>query len=381
VDEYFQGAVRQLMERGQLLISLIPTGLPREFHLLQKTCNDKLVRVLSDLQELISNSDFSLPQNQAQRLRQFKRAVREIDRVEMIGIPALERSKDSDRHLNRYIERIRKEIVYPLLPPVVTPLSQSYFQTFVDFSLMRVPFGEGSFLLHLPDMYHELAHPLLLTKFETRVQPFTEAFLEAIQSVAEYFEAELDKERRRQGPELFTFYLTRWKKYWEVTWTIEFFCDLFAVYTLGPAFAWSHLHLAATRGEDPFKTPTVGGYSTHPADGARMTAILHGLNLIGFSTKASEVEARWNEFIDAGRSHPEPEYIRCYPRALLEQVAEKTLQGTKGIDVRVCDPTTRDIFHDALNGAWDQFWRDPTTYSNWEKSAVSTLQRDCAIHS
>jgi len=366
------------MERGQLLISLIPTGLPREFHLLQKICNDKLVGVLQDLQELLTKVDFTLPKNQPQRLRQFKRAIREMDRVEMIGIPALERSKDSDRHLNRYVERIRKEINYPLLPPVVTPLSQSYFQTFIDFSLMRVPFSEGSFLLHLPDMYHELAHPLLLTKFETRIKPFATAFLETLNIVTRYFDKELDKERRRQGPELFTFYLTQWRKYWEINWNIEFFCDLFAVYTLGPAFAWSHLHLSATRGEDPFNVPTLGGYSSHPADGARMTAILHGLKLIGFSSKASEIETRWNDFVAVSGSRAEPEFGRCFPSDLLEQIAVKSLEGTRGIGVRIVEPATQDIFHDTLNRAWDQFWSNPAGYVGWEKKAVERLRQDCA---
>lgn len=175
---------------------MIPTGLSREFHILEKICRDKLVAVLEDLEELLTNPDFLLPKNQPERLRQFKRSIREMDRVETIGIAALERAKDkdSDRYLNQLIEQIRKEILYPLLPPVVTPLSQSYFQTYPDFSLMRVPLSEGNFLLHLPDMYHEMAHPLLLTRYEKRIRPFADAFLEVINSVTVYFEDEIDKE-------------------------------------------------------------------------------------------------------------------------------------------------------------------------------------------
>jgi hypothetical protein len=241
VNDYFRGAVNQLIVKGQHLISIIPTGLSWEFRLLEKTCRDKLVVVLTDLEELINNSELLLPQNQPERLRQFKRAVREMDRVQTIGIAALERAKEGDRHLNRYVERIRKEIIYPILPPVVTPLSQSYFQTDADFSLLRVPLSEGDFLLHLPDIYHELAHLLLLTKYETRVKPFVDAFMEVINVITTYFDEELEKENRRQGPELFTFYLHQWSKYWIINWAVELFCDLFAVYTLGPAYAWSQL--------------------------------------------------------------------------------------------------------------------------------------------
>jgi len=146
--------VRQLVERGQLLISMIPTGLSREFHRLEDTCRERLGDVLDDLNKLTSDPRMLLPGNQPERLRQFKRAIWQMDLLETVCISALERAKDSDKYLNRLVERIRIEIAYPMLPPVVTPLSQSYFQTYPKFNLMLVPLSEGHFLLHLPDLYH-----------------------------------------------------------------------------------------------------------------------------------------------------------------------------------------------------------------------------------
>ena len=59
----------------------------------------------------------------------------------------------------------------------------------------------------------------------------------------------------------------------------------------GRRMRWSHLHLSATRGEDPFKVPTMNGVSTtHPTDGARMAVLLHGLTLTGFVKEAAEGE-------------------------------------------------------------------------------------------
>ncbi len=83
-----------------------------------------------------------------------------------------------------------------MLPPVVTPLSQSYFQTYPRFNLMLAPLGEGHFLLHLPDMYHELAHPLLISRYDRRIQPFKDSFLEVTEVVTAYIEAELEREKR-----------------------------------------------------------------------------------------------------------------------------------------------------------------------------------------
>lgn len=378
MNDYFQGAVRQLLERGQLLISLIPTGLSREFHRLEDICRERLADVLDELNELINNPKMLRPKNQPERLRQYKRAIWEMDLLETVCIAALERAKDFDKHLNRLVERIRIEIAYPMLPPVVTPLSQSYFQTYPKFNLMLVPLSEGHFLLHLADMYHELAHPLLVSRYDRRIQPFKDSFIEVIEVVTDYIEDEVEREKRGGGPPLISFYLHQWLKYWIVNWTTEFFCDLFALYTVGPAYAWSHLHLAATRGEDPFKVPTMnGGSTTHPADGARMAIMLHALTLIGFAQEAVEIEDRWNELLAAGRAHPDPDYRRCFPRYLLETVAEKALAGVKGMNCRVVDPTTDDVVHNILNGAWKEFWRDPVGYTEWEKSAVETLRQEC----
>jgi len=55
-----------------------------------------------------------------------------------------------------------------------------------------------------------------------------------------------------------------WAKYW----LTEFFCDLFAVFCVGPAFVWSHLHLAMKRRGDPYTTPDFSA-TMHPADDAR----------------------------------------------------------------------------------------------------------------
>ena len=190
-----------------------------------------------------------------------------MDLLETVCIPALERAKASDRHLNQLVEAVRQEIGYPMLPPVVTPLSQSYFQTYPQLSLMLVPLSEGHFLLHLPDMYHELSHALLTARYNRRIEPFQEAFIEVIDEVTTYIENEVESEKRRGGPPLLTFYLERWLRFWVLNWTTEFFCDLFAVYTLGPAYAWSHLHLSATRGEDPYKVPTMGARARTPPTG------------------------------------------------------------------------------------------------------------------
>jgi len=122
-------------------------------------------------------------------------------------------------------------------------------------------------------------------------------------------------------------------KCWIVNWTTEFFCDLFALYTLGPAYAWSHLHLAATRGEDPFKAPTLSsGSATHPADGAEREDFVALIRQSGFRTPAvTSVPGNFNA--------PDADFqlVAQAGRANLKLAA---LLGAEGLNVNCGSPIT-----------------------------------------
>jgi hypothetical protein len=364
------------VERGQRLLSVIPTSLPREFHRLEQICRGRICDVLDKLRSLIEDPRMLQPGLQPERLRRYRRSVRELDFLETVCIVALERALDTDKHLNRVVERIRTEINYPLLPPIVTPLSQSYFKIYPDLNLLCVPLSEGNFLLHLPDIYHELAHPLLAEKYDPRVKAFQTALSKALDVALGYLEEELENEGRGLGPKQFSVNLYQWSNAWVGGWAIELFCDLFAVFTLGPAFVWSHLHLSAKRGSDPFHTLS---YSTHPPDGARMTAMLHGLTILGFTEETEDIRRRWDELIEVSGAQAEPEYNRCFPNPVLESFAIECHKGVSEIGCRTINSKTRDIVHTTLNDAWIDFWRDPQSYAARERDLVEGLRRQCSI--
>jgi hypothetical protein len=368
VNDYLDGSVHQLVRRGKLLLSKIPRNLPREFHLLEQRCRDRIQRVLDELRE---NPGVQLP---AVRLRALRRAVNELDYLETVGVAALNRADlEEDVWLNQLILRITQEMSYPLLPPVVTTLSHSYFHIYVDLNLMRVPLAEGSFLLHLPDLYHELAHPLLIYPDDPCVEPIQIQLLKALEFVLLHNAREIEKLERKGVHEEFKLYTLLWSECWWRFWGFEFFCDLFSVYTVGPAYAWAHYHLSAKRGADPFQVPTKSLLS-HPADAARMCTILHALEQIGFVEEAQTIRQRWDELVAISGFEPRPEYYRCYPEHITECLVQCSLDGTRAIGCNVVGPYATGSMFELLNGAWSQFWKDPQTYSTWEQQMVDSLR-------
>lgn len=374
--EYLQGTVPQLVERARLLKGKIPRGLPRDYEALIRTCHDELDSIIARLRELLVLApSASLAVRQA-KLRQFKRAAADLDIIETRAIAALHRVHDDDHYANNLLYRICQEIAYPALPPTVSMLSSGYFYIDPRLNLLFIPPAEGSFLLHLPDLYHELAHPLLAHKDHPVLDRLRRQFLEVTAKVHDYFADCRATEARRRGPQSFKDAIDVWEILW-TKWLVEFFCDLFAVFTLGPAFVWSHLHLFMKMGKDPYEMPTPFRPATHPADDARMRALLAALRLGRFDKEAGEIEARWQDALLLSNAARSPNYPFCYPDELINFTVAKARQGVAEMQCRMATPNTTDHIHGLLNEAWNKFWNDPASYHQWETGAVAQLHALC----
>jgi hypothetical protein len=237
LGEYFQGTLPQLIERARLLKGKIPRTLPRDYGALTRTCETELDNIIGRLRALQTVSASGSPALHHARLRQFKRAIADLDHIETTAITVLNRAHKDDHHANRLLYRICQEIGYPLVTPTVTTLSTSYFYIDTKLNLMFIPPAEGSFLLHLPDLYHELGHPLLTHQDHPVLDRPRVQYLECMAHIHDHFAAQREKEGLRRGPRGFKEQIDLWELLWSKYWLTEFFCDLYAVLTLGPAFA------------------------------------------------------------------------------------------------------------------------------------------------
>ena len=377
LDDYFQGTLPQLVQRGRLLKGKIPRDLPRDYDGLIRACDLELDGIIGSLRELHGSATPGSAALKRARLRKFRRAVADLDHIETTGIAVLNRAHDDDHHANRLLYRICREINYPWLTPTVTTLSTGYFYIYTRLNLMFIPPAEGSFLLHLPDLYHELAHPLLTPRNNPVLDRLLNCYLQCTARVHDYFAGMREIEDMRRGPQPFKDSVDRWEILWTNYWLVEFFCDLFAATTLGPAFAWSHLHLYMKTGTNPFAVPSGGRIVTHPADDARMRVVLASLRRTGFGDSAAAITALWNEALKLSENARVPDYAHCYPRELIDFIVQKALEGIEAMECRIAGPNTADPVYALLNNAWERFWADPESYQQWESDAVKALLEHC----
>lgn len=368
--DYLLGILNQQKSKIEQLFLNIPIQHGRNTSSIEIPARQSLSNLLIRIDALKSDVLIS-PKIYPVFIRAYNIIKEEIDRIEAIQITTLNRWNDNDKRVNDLVNKITTEISFPISPPAVACSSQRYFYTIPSSFIIFIPLTEGNFLLHIPDLFHELGHSLLAFADDKRLVPFQKSFLVAVTKAKKFVADELQKEERNRGPTSFKKYLSSWYRSWH-HWVEELFCDLFSVATLGPAFAWSHLHLCISIGADPYSTPLFSA-STHPPDATRMEVMLKILELLGYSNENNMIEMKWHGFLSLRNATPSPEYRRCFPDSLLNEIAACAHKGVKGLKCNIAEPSMKGPCRCLLNEAWVKFWETPESYADWEKDAVKRL--------
>lgn len=372
IAPYLDAAIRQAKERARVLKTKIPAPRSPELIGLQRLCETRLDGIIGQLDYLLDDSTVLDPGVVRERIRFFRRALNQLSDIETTGIAALSRTNDDDLFMNRLVLQLHQEINHPLSAPVVTCTARSYFAIHTALHLLEVPPAESDFLLHLPDLYHEIAHTIIATRNNPKVEPFQHELGKFLYRIGEHYEAEQRANQRATGPTHYnSIVLGTLERSWN-HWAVELFCDLFATYTLGPSYAWAHFHLTAGQDSDPYDVK-VRRITSHPPDQARMEAILIGLDLLNVDT--TMVKRQWDELVAATGARQTPEYRKACPRELLELAAVHTLEGTKKIGCKLFTTSPNGTINILLNNAWDEFWKNPANYHRWERQLMDTVKQ------
>jgi hypothetical protein len=364
MNDYINGILWETIARANALKTKIPgaSELNVYFEALSTKADAEIDEVISNLNSILNDERLNQPQTLKQKIVFLKQINRNLSILETVVV-------------NKLVSEICKEIKYPLAKPVVSCLSQDYYHIYTNYNLLCVPLLESDFLQHIPDLYHELAHPLISID-NPKVKLFREELGSFNSMVIQYFETEIEKESKNSNRLDFINSIYIWQESWVENWATEFFCDLFGVYTVGPAFAWSHLHLTVKTCSNVYDYSDTD-IDSHPPDDARMKTMIHGLNLIGYKEESKLIEAKWNDFVTAVEHERKRKgrYDYAVPDFFLEAVAVKALQGTKSIGCKISSPNHKDSpINKLLNDTWNIFWSNMKEFPNWEENEVKKLR-------
>jgi hypothetical protein len=374
IEAYLSGSIRQSLERVRQLRGIVQGSYPREYDGLRQLCLTKLDQAQFELNALAGERLVDRAIQTPRRVRALKRFVEHLNNVEGIGVFALSRANEEDKFLNRLITEVCSEIAYPLVFPVVSSMSQDYFHIYSEFNLLCLPLIESRFLLHLPDVYHELCHPMHRAMESPAMDGYQRAFKKGLFSMVAHFDNEMLAAERLRNQQARLFQLQLWRTCWTKYWMEEIFCDLFGVLSAGPAYAWSHYHLCIKRGGDPYDAPLMFEAS-HPGDDARMSAILMMLRTEpAFRDEADRIEGAWKQFVETMNYAAPPEYFTCYPADEIQKLVATAKIGVTSIGIQIAKPDDRGGLRALLNEAWTEFWRAPHSYQTWETARVAELR-------
>jgi hypothetical protein len=379
MKDYLKSLIEEQINRGLCLKEMIHrpreyqafSGLIERCKLIIDTNIQQLKFLLEELQQREENDLRDI-------FREIRVCARSIELVEYFGISALCYETRDIGYLNNLIFKIQKEIKLPLNAPSVACISTKYYYFHPFTNVIFVPVGESRFLLHLPDVFHEIGHEVLSEREnELSLKRISECYRTAIRTITSYYDVLMKKKMRDTGPRAIPATIALIHYQWKTYWINEFFCDLFALYTLGPAYAWAHLHLTTKKSEDVYDFSSIIPRSD-PSDDSRMRMLAIGLSKMGLGDKAVPILSRWNEIPLVANTQPVTEYQYAYPDDLMKEVAELFLSGLKDTGFTLVSAKELEGKNDSviglLNKAWTLFWEDPDAFTEWEAQTVQKLK-------
>lgn len=372
--DYLDGAIAEALIKARMLKAKIPgsSDILQDFEALATRAESEIDSVIGQFETLQEDPEYRNPVNLKQKISFYRHLVASMSILENVVVAAIARSHVDDAYVNRLVRAICREIGYPIQKPVASCLSQSYYHIYPSYNLLCMPLLESDFLLHIPDIYHELCHPLIQLD-NPKLKPFQLALGRFNVFAKQHFanvirQYELNTSRKDMVEMLYL-----WRDCWIEKWSIEFFCDLYGLYTLGPAYAWSNLHLCLKISKDVYDVPHFE-VTSHPPDEARMQALFYGLRMLGYPDERALIQQKWNELKATLQWKKQSEYDHAVPDLLLEQIAVSAFDGVKALSCRVAAPGQQGAIAQILNEAWQVFWENPSEFPAWEQQTVNVFK-------
>lgn len=356
------GLVADLEIRAGMVLDSLPLAAdpPRDARLAELRMRVTAIR--SEAQHLLG-SPLNDPNAASGHLATYGKLTKELLQCEQFDLPFLTRWSDADRLMTEMCSALLRAIAWPYRLPLVGTFSTDYYWVNPYKSVICVPTNEEVRLLALGDLCHELGH---IAFYKDGPQLRRDIFRRLLNYVQQQSAAPPGDLEADDPAAFFSEVFVSWRQ-----WVQEFVSDLFATFLVGPAFGWQHLRLYCIQDSAaPLHEPVLGG--EHPADEARMLAVLLILRRMGYGQEADEIESQWRAAAKAYGSSPASDFEFAYPEELLERLAENVDTGCRALGLRPYAPGAGECDVAVLaNEAWVQLGRDPGGYGEWEAAALT----------
>ena len=316
----------------------------------------------------------------AKAMRILKMCTRAIAAVEGCGLPPLHCQSEQAVFLSDALSAMHGEAGLPLPCPAASCTSGGYYFVHLAASTVHVPPSEAAFLPHMPDFCHELGH-LLFHHVDrgAECRPILDGMGGALGAIGGWY-SELSGSMGRESDPLPAKDEVGWMRYrWKSEWMQEAFCDLFALFAAGPAYAHSNLHLVSKTGTDVYKLNLLARQD-RPSGEARMRLLDAGMRLLGHDLEADRIRAEWGAMAQP-YGGPPPGCGHAFPSELPQEAAAAVLPmfGRAGLRGHSGGGRERggsgpDTVAGLLNEAWRGFWRGADCgFRDAEKDLISRL--------
>lgn len=311
-------------------------------------------------------------------LRAVKRCARVVGDIEGYGMPPLHCRSEQAIFLNDVVYAMHNEVGLPFPCPAVSCTSNEYYFTHPVTNTVYVPLSEAAFLLHMPDFYHELGHLLLAHSYETEWIPILAGMADAVEAIDDYYLQHTLRMKSESAPTPVQDGVKWMWSRWKHVWIQEAFCDLFALFAAGPAYAYSNLHLVSKMDLNIYELSLLAEQD-HPSGEARMRLLDAGMHLLEHEREAGHVREEWNALAHFC-GDPPPEYAHAFPSGLIREVAASILPAFGKAGLRGHASGDGAAVAALLNDAWRGFWRDGGGgFRDLENALISKLAE--AVHS
>ena len=379
--KYLRRMILEQIDRTKSIKDAIPSN-PRHAALmhLATACGDTLDDQAGRLEQCHTLLDSGDKVYAAMILKEVKRCVRAIGEVEGYGLPPLHCQSEQAVFLKDVLSAMHHETGLRFRCPAVSCTSNDYYFTHLPTNTVYVPLSEATFLLHMPDFYHELGHVLLdHADHKSEYGPIKAGLASAVGATNGYYSQQVNSAGREAVPAQAQDG-TEWvRTQWSGSWIQEAFCDLFALFAVGPAYAYSNLHLVSKLDRNVYEL-NILARQDHPSGEARMRLLDAGMRLLGNEQEADHVREEWDAVAQLCGSPP-PEYGHAFPSCLLHSIAATILPtfgqaGLRGYaEGRNVQGVTDEVaVATLLNDAWRTFWRvRDAGFRDLEKPMVAKL--------